>query len=83
MQLDNDLSIPPFVAITREDERKLREKLAERDLPGLDFGHRVAIAWLAETHLGWDSMRIHNYLDIEHDITVPLYLIDAFLDTIR
>jgi len=79
MQLDNDLSIPPFVPITEADEWALAEQLAAKELPGLPYEHRVWIAYYATTNPGWDIMQIHSTLVIEHDVTVPLYLIDAFL----
>lgn len=80
---DSDLGMAPFVAITDADERALAEKLAVRDLPGMPYDQRVLIAYYASANPGWDSMRIHDELDIEHDMKVPLYLIDALLASIH
>lgn len=83
MQLDNDLSIPPFVPITEADLAPLVRAYVERELPGLDYGHRVAIAWLAGEYPDRDAYFIHDYLLIEHDVTISPELIEAFLNTIR
>lgn len=73
----------PFVPITAADLNEAMRVQVERDLPGLDYGHRVAIAWLATEHPDWDAMRINNYLVIEHDVRLGPDLIAGFLDTIR
>lgn len=80
---DSDLGMPPFVAITEADKRAYAEKLAANELPEMPYGQRVWIAYYTTEHPGWDGMRIHDQIAIEHDVTVPLYLIEAFLATLR
>ncbi len=80
---DTDLGLAPFVPITDADERALAARLAERDLPGLPYEQRVLIAYEANRHPGWDAMRIHDALDIDHGVVVPAYLIEAFLASVR
>lgn len=83
VQLDNDLGMAPFVPITAADERALAAKLAARELPGLRYEHRVLVAYVSGQHPNWDSVRIGDALNIDHDVKVPRYLIDAFLESIR
>lgn len=82
MQLDNDLRVPPFVPITADDLTPLVRAMVERELPGLSYGDRVTIAWLATEHPDRDAYFIHDYLLIEHDVTIYPPVIEAFLDTI-
>jgi hypothetical protein len=83
MQLDNDLSFPPFVSITDADLAPLVRAAVDRELSDLNYGHRVAIVWLAAEYPGRDAEFIHTYLLIEHDVTIDPHVIDAFLATIR
>ncbi len=83
MQLDNDLSLPPFVPITDADLEPLARAAIERELPNLPYSHRVTIAWLAAEHTDRGAWFIHTHLLIEHNIDIDPRVIDAFLATIR
>lgn len=81
--MDHDLSLAPFVPITAADRAPHIRAHAEKNLPGLPYEHRVAIACYAEEHPDWDAYRIHDVLAVEQDIDVSAGLVDLFLETLR